>query len=176
MIITFDFFFVPVSMLMGLLVFGLAAKWYYLPWARRRSLRDAATPILLLHATRYIGLGFLVTGLVSPLLDQTFAKSAAYGDFVAACLAFIALYFLRRGAGSAKAWLWLFSVAGVVDLITAVGLGITHIKPATIDGMYFIPVLGVPLLFASHVALMVLLFRSATSTVRESGDLLPQKY
>lgn len=164
--------FIPISMLLGLTTFGLAARWYYLPWARSRSLKEAATPILLLHVLRYIGLGFLVTGLVSPLLNQTFARTAAEGDLVAAVLALVALFFLRRDSRYAKAWLWLFSVQGFLDLVTAVSLGVAYITPETLAGMYSTPAIGVPLMLVSHVALMVVLLRPATAGVHSRA--LPQ--
>ena len=75
-----NFFFIPVSFVTALVVFGFAAKWYYWPWATRVSFKDAATPILLMNATRFIGLGFLVPGLVSSELSPLFSTAAAGGD------------------------------------------------------------------------------------------------
>jgi hypothetical protein len=43
----------------------------------------------MLHSFRFIGLAFLVPGVVAPDLPSAFARSAAYGDIVAATLALI---------------------------------------------------------------------------------------
>ena len=59
---------------------------------------------LVLHAFRFIGLSFLVPGVVSPDLPIAFARDAAYGDIVAAILALAALATLRSGVGIALAW------------------------------------------------------------------------
>src|SRR5262245_33082240 len=48
---------------------------------------DALRPLLVLHAFRFIGLSFLVPGVVSPDLPLAFARDAAFGDIVAAILA-----------------------------------------------------------------------------------------
>jgi hypothetical protein len=40
----------------------------------------------MLHSFRFIGLAFLVPGVVSADLPSTFAHSAAYGDIIAAIL------------------------------------------------------------------------------------------
>src|ERR1700745_309312 len=111
------FFFIPVSLVMALTIFGLAAKWYYWPWARSVSLKEAATPILLMNATRFLGLGFLVPGVVSPALNPTFATAAAYGDIAAACLALFALLLLRRDLPGAIAALWIFNIEGSLDFL-----------------------------------------------------------
>lgn len=164
------FFFVPVSLVMALALFGLAAKWYYWPWATRVSLKDAATPILLMNATRFLGLGFLVPGLVSTELNPMFATTAAYGDLAAACLALFALYMLRRDLPGATAALWVFNVEGAIDFMVALGLGVTYAKPELLQGMYYIPTFAVPLLIVSEVVLFALLVRRGKlATGEEAG-------
>lgn len=71
--------------------------------------------MLVLHAFRFIGLAFLVPGVVSPDLPLAFARDAAYGDFVAAILALAALATLRSGVGIALAW--AFNLWGSFDLL-----------------------------------------------------------
>ena len=151
--------FIPLSFLMGLVLFGYALKWSYWPWASRASLKDAATPLLLLHAIRYEGLAFLVPGFVSPLLDPRFATSAAYGDFTAACLALAALAALRLGLPGKRALLWVFGIEGFVDLVTALGLGARYARPDLLQAAYVIPTFLVPLLLLTHLLLFRLLLR-----------------
>ena len=46
------------------------------------------------HSFRFVGLAFLVPGVVSPELPATFAEGAAYGDIVAAALALVTVALL----------------------------------------------------------------------------------
>lgn len=80
---------------------GLAARsvWREL---RQRSRVDALRPLLILHSFRFIGLAFLIPGVVSPDLPAAFSRPAACGDLVAAILALIALYFLPRKGGDRR--------------------------------------------------------------------------
>jgi len=158
------FFFIPVSCVMAFIVFGFAAKWYYLPWARRVSFRDAATPILLMNATRFVGLGFLVPGLVSSELNPLFATAAAGGDLLAASLALLALAMVRLELPGAKLAVWVANVEGFADFIDAYALGLTYAKPELLPGMYFIPTFAAPLLLVSEIVLFGLLLRPTAST------------
>ena len=159
------FFFIPLSLTLGLVIFGLASKWYYWPWAMRVTFKEAVTPILLINATRYIGLGFLVPGVVSPDLNPLFAQAAAYGDLAAACLALIALCLVRLELPGAVAALWIFNIEGFLDFLDALGLGLTSIKPEQLQGVYYIPTLVVPLLMVSEIVLFVLLVKRGRQRV-----------
>ncbi|HEX8801687.1 MAG TPA: hypothetical protein VF772_23895 [Terriglobales bacterium] len=74
-------------------------------------------PLLILHSFRFIGLAFLVPGVVSPDLPSAFAYSAAFGDIIAATLALLSLSLLSSGAGIVVAW--IFNLWGTVDLLIA---------------------------------------------------------
>jgi hypothetical protein len=52
----------PVSVTLGLVCFGLAARWYLLPALDRHSLAAGLVPLLLLHGLRYVGLAFRTDG------------------------------------------------------------------------------------------------------------------
>lgn len=160
-------FFIPLSLVMALTVWSCAVAWYYWPWARRVPLKDAATPILLINASRFVGLGFLVPGVVSADLNHAFAASAGYGDLAAACLAFLALFALRKELKAARLLLWIFSLVGLVDLVDAYGLGVMYSRPGQVasfgpeflQSMYFIPTFAAPLLIVTDIALILLLLR-----------------
>ena len=97
------------------MVWVIVAARYIWPALRERSRADALQPILLLHGFRFIGLAFLVPGVVSPELPAAFAEPAGYGDLVAAVLALVALAALRTPFGIALAWvfyLWVAACSG----------------------------------------------------------------
>jgi hypothetical protein len=70
------------SVLMSFVAFGLTTKLYILPHLRRLPRNDALVPLIVPHAFRFIGLSFLVPGVVSRSLPSAFAVPAAFGDLV----------------------------------------------------------------------------------------------
>src|SRR5215472_16591026 len=101
------------SVAFGFVAWAVVATLYIWPQLRTQPRVDALRPLLVLHAFRFIGLSFLVPGVVSPDLPLAFARAAAYGDIVAAILALAALATLRSGLGIALAWsfnLWGSSI------------------------------------------------------------------
>jgi len=88
-----------VSIAFAFIAWGIVATRYIWPKLRLMQRADALRPLLILHSFRFIGLAFLVPGVVSADLPSAFAHSAAYGDIVAATLALLALASLPRGAG-----------------------------------------------------------------------------
>ena len=70
------------------IAFSFIAWWivtarYIWPQLRLRQRADALQPLLILHSFRFLGLAFLIPGVVSPDLPSSFAHSAAYGDIIA---------------------------------------------------------------------------------------------
>jgi hypothetical protein len=149
------------SVLMGFIAFGLATKRYL--WPRLRSMeRDGAIAALLtFHAFRFIGLSFVVPGVVSPALPPEFAVPAAYGDLVAAVLAIAGFIALARRARWATALLWLFNIWGTADLLLAfVQGGRVGLDAGMLGATFFIPTAIVPALLITHGLIFRLLVRA----------------
>ena len=68
-----------VSIAFSLIACGVVTARYMWPELRLRSRAEALRPLLILHSFRFIGLAFLVPGVVSPDVPSAFAQSAAYG-------------------------------------------------------------------------------------------------
>src|SRR5258707_7955042 len=79
------------SIAFSLIAWGIVAARYFWPELRVRQRAEALRPLLIFHSFRFVGLAFLVPGVVSPDLPSSFAHAAAYGDLIAAVLAFISL-------------------------------------------------------------------------------------
>jgi len=139
-------------------------------WPRLRLLQrsEALQPLLILHSFRFIGLAFLVPGVVSSDLPSAFAHSAAYGDIVAATLALLSLVSLRRGFGVVIAW--IFNLWGSADLLNAFyQAGSAGLLSGQLGAAYFIPTLVVPLLLITHgVAFRILLRHQSEPAMRET--------
>src|SRR5437899_3694404 len=105
------------SVAFGFITWGIIAAQYFWPLLRSQSRVEALRPLLILHSFRFIGLAFLVPGVVSPDLPRAFATAGAFGDIVAAALALLSLLSLQSAPGLLIAW--IFNVWGSVDLVNA---------------------------------------------------------
>ena len=74
-----------VSIAFSFVAWGVVTGSLILPELRRRGRNEALRPLLMFHSFRFVGLAFLVPGVVSPDLPAVFAESATYGS--SACLA-----------------------------------------------------------------------------------------
>jgi hypothetical protein len=112
---------------------------------------------------RFLGLSFLVVGVVSPSLPAAFAKPAAYGDLVAGILAIAAMIALANGASWATAAVWIFNVWGAADFLFGFYRGAQLRVPAAagvFGAAYYIPTLIVPPLLVTHFLIFRLLIEA----------------
>ena len=149
------------STLLSLAASRVFAKLYMWPRLRSMELRDALVPLVAPHMFfRFIGLSFLVPGVVSPLLPSAFAIPAAYGDLIAGVLAIPATMLLAKRASWAVGAVWVFNVWGAADLLFAVVQGPRNqVDPAWFGAAYFIPTAILPPLLVTHALIFLLLIR-----------------
>jgi hypothetical protein len=162
-----------INVLMSVVSSAVLAKLYVWPWLRAKDRRDALVPLVAPHVIlRFIGLSFLIPGVVSPALPASFAMPAAYGDFAAGVLAIIATVALARGASWAVAAVWSFNIWGAADLLFAfyeaahAGVGI---HPGMFGAAYYLPAAIVPPLLVSHILIFGLLVRQPAWRAVGSG-------
>jgi hypothetical protein len=138
-----------ISVAFGFVAWAVVTALYIWPELRARSRIEALRPLLVLHGFRFIGLSFLVPGVVSADLPIAFARDAAYGDVVAAILALLALATLRNKLGIALAW--IFNIWGSLDLLNAFYVAnATGLLAGQLGAAFFIPTAIVPLLLITH--------------------------
>src|SRR5262249_25146280 len=138
-------------------IFYVAARLYLLPLIPRVQPQKILVPILLLHSTRHLGMMFLTRGATYPKLPSQFAYKAAFGDFLTAIIAFIAIPLVLTGSGLAKSMVWIFNIVGTVDLLVAITTATIYNAPSAMGPAYWIPALWVPLLLVTHYVIFVLL-------------------
>jgi hypothetical protein len=155
------------SIAFSLVTWGIIAATYIWPALRVRARAEALRPLLILHSFRFVGLAFLVPGVVSPDLPTAFARSAAYGDIIAAILALLALLTLRSRAGVTIAW--VFNLWGSADLLNAFyQANASGMSAGQLGAAYFIPTFVVPLLLITHgLGFRILLRRQSKSATQE---------
>lgn len=149
------------SVLMSFAASGLVATLYVWPRLQRTPREDALTALVTPHAFRFVGLSFLVPGVVAPSLPSAFAAPAAYGDLIAAILAVISVLALSARASWAAAIVWVFGIWGSLDLLNAfyqgeIGVGI---DARDLGAAFYIPTFIVPPLLVSHGLIFWLLLR-----------------
>jgi hypothetical protein len=157
-----------VSITFSLIAWGVVAARYIWPELHLRERADALRPLLVLHSFRFVGLAFLVPGVVSPDLPSAFAHSAAYGDLVAAMLALLALTSLPGASGVVIAW--IFSLWGTADLFNAFyQANHAGLMAGQLGATYFIPTFIVPLLLITHgLGFRILLQHQKVSAEQQS--------
>jgi hypothetical protein len=140
-----------ISIAFSFIAWGIVTARYFWPALRNLPRAGALRPLLVLHGFRFIGLAFLVPGVVSPDLPITFARPAAYGDLMTAVLALLALALLQSRLGLVL--VWLFNLCGTADLLYAFyqgNLSGVGRAPGQMGAAYFVPTVLVPLLFITH--------------------------
>lgn len=145
----------------GLVAWGAVAWHYIWPSISERTSPDNLKPILLLHGFRFLGLAFVVPGVVSVELPATFSQPVAYGDFITAILALLTLATL--GSRTSTLLTWIFNIFGTADLLFAFYLG-SRIAlpdhPGLLGATYFILAAYVPLLLITHGMVFRILVRT----------------
>jgi hypothetical protein len=160
-----------VSIAFSFSAWGIVTARYLWPELSLRQRTEALRPLLILHSFRFLGLAFLVPGVVSPDLPPAFAHSAAYGDLIAAILALLSLLSLPRTAGVGIAW--IFNLWGSADILNAFyQANHAGLLAGQLGAAYFLPTLIVPLLLITHgVAFRILLQHQPEAAMRESENL-----
>lgn len=159
------------SIAFSFIAWGIVTTRYIWPELRLRQRDEALRPLLILHSFRFIGLAFLVPGVVSPDLPSAFAHAAAYGDIVAAILALLTQISLPSASGVVIAW--IFSLGGTADLFNAFYQA-KHagLMAGQLGATYFIPTFIVPLLMITHgLGFRILLQHQNVSALQQSRHL-----
>ncbi len=138
---------------------GVVAKLYFVPELRVKGREDALLPVP--HLFRFVGLSFLVPGVVSSSLAPAFAAPAAYGDLIATILAILVIFALVAHASRVTSIIWLFNFWGAGDLLYAFYAGFLNFggDPGVLGATFFIPTLFVPPLLVTHGMIFWLLLR-----------------
>jgi hypothetical protein len=155
------------QVVMSLIVFGLVARWYLRPALARVSVVQALTPLLLFHATRYVGATFLTPSVIDPDAPAAFSVPGAVGDLLTVFLALVALWALRRGSRLTLPLLWVFNIVGTLDFINAFYLGISlDLTRYQLGATWFIPTVLVPAYLIVHMLVFEILIRRSSELPR----------
>ncbi len=147
----------------------VAARLFAWPRLQNTDPNRALTWLIAPHMfLRFVGLSFLVPGVVSPLLPAGFAIPVAYGDFIAGILAIVATIALVNHTSWANKSVWLFNVWGAADFLFAFYQGRqVGLQPGMLGAAFFIVAALVPPLLVTHALIFRLLVRRQTTSEPE---------
>lgn len=139
---------------LSLVVYGLLAAWFIVPWLRRMPQSRAILILIVPHAFRSLGLYALTQAAFDPAIPQSWANVTAYGDAIAQVTAMLALIALHYEWRAAIACAWLCNIAGSLDFAVSMYVSITtHVPVHLLYAGWFLPVFFLPLLLWSHLYL-----------------------
>jgi hypothetical protein len=152
-----------VSVLLSLLSSACVAVLFVWPWLRATNREQALIWLVAPHMfLRFIGIGFLVPGVVSGALPKAWAMPAGYGDLIAGILAIVATVAMAETAAWAILAVWIFNVWGAADLVFAFYKGArVRLEPGSLGATFYIVTAIVPPLLVSHAIIFALLIRTA---------------
>lgn len=148
-----------ISVLLSLLSSIVVAVLFVWPWLRTINREQALIWLVGPHMfLRFIGIGFLVPGVVSRALPKAWAMPAAYGDLIAGILAIIATVAMAESAAWAIPAVWIFNIWGAADLVFAFYKGARlRLEPGSLGSTFYIVTAIVPPLLVSHALAFALL-------------------
>lgn len=144
----------------ALLVLGALAWKYVWPRLNVLLLHAALLPLAFVHSFRFIGMVFLVPGVVGSDMPRGFLAQAAYGDLLTAILAFATVLLLLRNSPAAIGLAWIYNIVGFVDLLNAFYKGITQVNHSLFGQLgagWYVPTVIVPVLLVTHFMAFLLL-------------------
>jgi len=151
------------SVLMSLVSSIVVALVFVWPWLRASDGRHALIWLVMPHMfLRFIGISFLVPGVVSESLPKTWAAPAGYGDLLAGILAIIATAAMAETAAWAMLAVWVFNLWGATDLLFAFYKGArVRLEPGSLGAAFYIVTAIVPPLLVSHALIFAVLLRAS---------------
>jgi hypothetical protein len=103
------------GLLISLVVYGLIAIWYVVPWIRTLDKRDALTAPLWIHVFRYVTLYLLVAQREGYAISDETLRVVVIGDLSGAVLALAGIIFLRMRSGLGPVFAALVLIASIAD-------------------------------------------------------------
>jgi hypothetical protein len=162
------------QLVLGYVAWLLCFRTYLLPRLGALPRVNAHRAIATLHSFRWIGLIFILPGVIGPNVPVTFATYGAYGDLATGLLAILALLTIRI-----RPLFWVFVVAfnivGVADFLAdyylAISTGVAA-EAGHLAATYYIPVLYVPIAMITHLLAFYWLIRPQPAiAVKAAGEV-----
>jgi hypothetical protein len=159
------------AMVLSFVVFATAAAWYAVPRMRAVALAAAITPLLWIHAFRYVALQLISAQEFGFAIPDPTRDQIVYGDLIGMVLALATLYALRYRWRLAIPLAWVFVATTVIDLGNAAVMGIREdLFDKAADVSWLILTFYVPALWVSVVLVAWRLWTRRSPAVSPSNE------
>lgn len=147
---------------LSLFTFWLISRWYVVPKLTQQNKFEILAILLIINVFRYLPLSLYMPGQVSPEFPAYVKEVIAYGDFVSGMLALVAVLLLRKHKKGSIAFVWLFCVVSIADIILALSFAMTaKVYELALGVNYFTVVVYVPLLMVIQVLILKILLNKS---------------
>jgi hypothetical protein len=161
------------QLVLGYVAWFLCFRAYILPRLQSMPRIDGHRAIATIHSFRWIGLVFILPGVIGPDVSSTFAVYGAYGDLLTGLLAILAIL-TTRIRPLFWAFVVAFNVVGAADFICdyylAIHFGVRE-NAGQLATTYYIPILYVPLAMITHALAFYWLLFSRRDATQNRGPL-----
>lgn len=164
----------PLALLLTQITFSFAALTVLAlrlrGWARTLPEPRVLEGLLWMHVPRAVALGALAPGQALGV-PSAVANAIAWGDFISAALALLAIVALHSDRARATRWVWVFSLVSCADIVVALALGLGAGVYATPLGVsWFVLTFYVPLVCVSQAAIAEILLKPRRSRFHTTLD------
>jgi hypothetical protein len=140
---------------LSLVAFTLLARWHVGPRLSSASRETGLVALLWVQVFRYAPLALYATGQVDSRIPSDVAAAVGFGDLISSVGALVALIAVRHRARSATAFVWVFTVVGIADLIFATLKAVgARMFEYYMGWNWYILNFYVPVLVVSHVMIV----------------------
>ena len=108
---------------LSMVVLLIIARWYLVPWLKTQGRADALTPLLWLHAFRYVALQSFSAQMAGFPISNSARDEILFGDITGAALAVAALIALRYKARISIPLVWVLAAETMTDTVINVHSG-----------------------------------------------------
>jgi hypothetical protein len=158
-------------------VLVLLIYWFIAPYLAAQPIRKAMLVLLAPHICHHVGLAVLIPGVVGIGFPPDFARIIAIGEPIMLVLAMACMGTLRSGSALTPLLLWLFTISGFAyNFIAAwVGISLGSSLVDKLDAHWYVSVFYVPLLFMSHVLVLINLLKRGHELRELKGQMAVAK-
>lgn len=162
----------PLALLALQIVFAFAALSVLAstvsPWLWRMERSHALQSLLWVHVGRFAPLALLAPGQTDPSIPSAVLHTIAWGDFLSAVLALVAIVALRARGERGAVWVWIFSAVSTVDIVAALATGLGHgVYEHSLGVGWYILALYVPVVCVGQWLIGMALLRPRGIAARE---------
>ena len=134
----------------------IAWNWVF-PWLKNKTKTEAVMILLIPQMMRFVGINFVVPGVVGTDMPKDLASQIALWDATTSFLAIIGILLLKSGWKGAITIVWLINIFGFIDLLNSIIQSSIADVSAKLHAAWYVPTIAVPITLTSHILSFIIL-------------------